>query len=1493
MPESDGISELDPASTLIGTEPIPTVQGGITVRTTPDAIKDLIAASPVMQFKGQADASAIDEAAATGTSTFQNGDVYRINVAATAPHAFSDITEDLLIGDWVVFNGTIFQKQDGTDPTAAETKTAYESNADTNAFTDADETKLDGIAAGAQVNTVDDVFGRTGNVVAAASDYDASQVDNDSDVNGAFVSDALSRLKSIPWDVNHVISKNEFDTSAQTSASTGIYISDNGLKMYISDVSNGTVFQYTLSTAFDVSTASFDSKSFAITTEASNLESVWLSIDGLKFFATTSTAPARVLEYSLSTAFDISTASFNTSLNISAQETETRDLFFRADGLKLFISGPVKVFQYTLTVAYDLSTASFDSVSFDVSAQTTILTDAFFKDDGLKMFVTGFPGPTGVVFQYTLSTAWDVSTATFDSVSFDTGATSINSIFFKKHGATFYVISGIDQKVRAFEVSIQEDNPFTDNEKTKLDGIEASATNIATDNWEDMNNIAVTGSLDKVIPSFDTASGTWKDTTLLSTEIVVNDQSSGMIDGAIVSINADTTKFDISAGHLYIIDSFTDLNNPTITHIEFTAQSAIAATELLTDNETFVGIRVDNVAPANGTATAFSATINGAAGTAFITQKPSAQYTREETRDIVQIGAMLHSGSVISDVFNIQQIVQNVALQLYDLAFAIGVINISGNEFSANGVNLNIDKSTGEIFRQGSNNDGTPAGLKNPNITITGLASPATFNYRHRNGVGGFVVLPDTTLIDPDQFDDGSGTLAAVSGNRFTIKKLYVGTGNEIRIEYGQAEFTSLAKAEAEITTSTVTDPVLTAETAFRGWLIVQKGTTDLTDTSKAKFMAAGKFNITTAGATSGEINTASNIGTGGVGIFKQKDGVNLELKNINAGSSKISITDDTGQNEIDVDVVPANINTSALNNDANFADDQTGAEIKIAYEAEVNTNAFTDAEQVLVASALQNVIEDTTPQLGGTLDMNSQNMTGFLNLKTGAKASAGEQSRLNVGTDEVNQLELAIRVVGAVSASDRFAELQAIEFGIANRTLALNPAGGNVGIGTVSPDSVFHIKASTPGTIGDFPAGQFNIQNPNNDVNANVVITGYKSDVSGNPDLQLWYLGSSSGSNESITFLNRRNDSLSLGTNSSIRLTILADGNVGIGTAIPSSTLHADSNAANTVAIMTLENTAGNIQLFRTDATPEGAITGSIGDLAMDSTGGVFFIKETGTATNTGWVAFDSGAAGDMLLGTVQQVTAEKNFDSGTLKLNGATSGKITLNATAVAGTGTLTLPVATDTLVGKATTDTLTNKTVDLTDNTVTGTTAEFQTANSDGTFKVAGKETIWIPATGMTPATTSGALTGQIESATNKVNIETLNFDATADEFAHFNIAMPKSWNLGTVTYQVFWSTTAVGTTGVAWALQGVAIADGDAIDTAYGTAVVVTDDAQTAAGDTLVTVESAAVTIAGTPADDEMSYFRLFRDVSDANDDMTEDAQLIGIKLFFTLDAEDDA
>ena len=167
--------------------------------------------------------------------------------------------------------------------------------------------------------------------------------------------------------------------------------------------------------------------------------------------------------------------------------------------------------------------------------------------------------------------------------------------------------------------------------------------------------------------------------------------------------------------------------------------------------------------------------------------------------------------------------------------------------------------------------------------------------------------------------------------------------------------------------------------------------------------------------------------------------------------------------------------------------------------------------------------------------------------------------------------------------------------------------------------------------------------------------------------------------------------------------------------------------------------------------------------------------------------------------------------------------------------------------------------------------------------------GKQSMWIPAAAMYPTASNGcAAIAAAETTAGRPDMYTLDFDASSDENAQFSVAMPSYWNEGTVTFQVYWTTAATDTDGVAWALSGVACSDNDTIDVAFGTAVVVTDDALGAAEDLCVTAESGAVTLAGSPAAGDLAYFNILRDVSDGNDDMAEDARLIGIKLFYTVD-----
>ena len=174
-----------------------------------------------------------------------------------------------------------------------------------------------------------------------------------------------------------------------------------------------------------------------------------------------------------------------------------------------------------------------------------------------------------------------------------------------------------------------------------------------------------------------------------------------------------------------------------------------------------------------------------------------------------------------------------------------------------------------------------------------------------------------------------------------------------------------------------------------------------------------------------------------------------------------------------------------------------------------------------------------------------------------------------------------------------------------------------------------------------------------------------------------------------------------------------------------------------------------------------------------------------------------------------------------------------------------------------------------------------------------KIAGKETIWIPASAMYAATTNGADPQQVETTATRPDMKVLDYDASTTQYAQFSVAFPKSWNEGTVTYQVFWTPATTNTGNCLFGLQAVAVGDNDTIDVVYGTKIYVTDAAIGTVEDQQVSSESSAVTIAGSPAVDQQTYFNFLRAADSGSDTFTGDARVLGIKIFFTTDAANDA
>ena len=234
---------------------------------------------------------------------------------------------------------------------------------------------------------------------------------------GAFRLNTLGKVLSTPavaatvWDDPYTMrdAVMVYDTSSQTSTNkiVGISIQDSGSKMYVLDSSTDTIYQYTLSTAYDITSASYASKSFNMGGEGDIKEDFHIADSGSKLFVCDRSGD-ETRRYTMSTPYDISTASFDSGQTVShnSQDTAPRGVVVSSDGNHLFMVGSQNgnIHQYDMSSAYDLSTASFNQ-SF-----TTTLGSSYsiaVNGDGKQIWIHG----DGETHEYDLSTGYDVSTA--------------------------------------------------------------------------------------------------------------------------------------------------------------------------------------------------------------------------------------------------------------------------------------------------------------------------------------------------------------------------------------------------------------------------------------------------------------------------------------------------------------------------------------------------------------------------------------------------------------------------------------------------------------------------------------------------------------------------------------------------------------------------------------------------------------------------------------------------------------------------------------------------------------------------------------------------------------------------------------------------------------------------------------------------------------------------------------------------------------------------
>ncbi len=174
---------------------------------------------------------------------------------------------------------------------------------------------------------------------------------------------------------------------------------NNGLRLYISDTYYDCIYDYILETAYDFT--SMESLNYTLSDARTvDVQAISVSDDGLTLWFLDGSNT--IYQYTMTTAGNLSTASYaSKSFSVATQESAATSMVVSPDGTKLFVvGGNAAIYQYTISTAKDISTASYDSVSLDISSYTTSPTGLDVSDSGTRLYFIGSDNYT--VYQFSM-----------------------------------------------------------------------------------------------------------------------------------------------------------------------------------------------------------------------------------------------------------------------------------------------------------------------------------------------------------------------------------------------------------------------------------------------------------------------------------------------------------------------------------------------------------------------------------------------------------------------------------------------------------------------------------------------------------------------------------------------------------------------------------------------------------------------------------------------------------------------------------------------------------------------------------------------------------------------------------------------------------------------------------------------------------------------------------------------------------------------------------
>ena len=243
-----------------------------------------------------------------------------------------------------------------------------------------------------------------------------------------------------------------FDTVVAGNDVRGVFFKPDGTKIYTCEFGD-YIRQATLSTAWDISThGTADYSMLTNQNNNGNPAGLFIGNDGTELYVTELSLGDHVVQYTMSTAWDLSRASYTRKFDVGTEESRVRGVSFSEDGTLMFINGAfTDINKYTLSTAWDISTASYSQTSSSYNSLTTAALGMFIKPDGTKFYLVD--NGNDKIHQWDMTTAYDITgdigVTTDDDFSTASQETTPWSMYISPDGNHLYVGggtgNGIDQ----------------------------------------------------------------------------------------------------------------------------------------------------------------------------------------------------------------------------------------------------------------------------------------------------------------------------------------------------------------------------------------------------------------------------------------------------------------------------------------------------------------------------------------------------------------------------------------------------------------------------------------------------------------------------------------------------------------------------------------------------------------------------------------------------------------------------------------------------------------------------------------------------------------------------------------------------------------------------------------------------------------------------------------------------------------------------------------